>query len=242
MNVNGAQCCFGLDPPTDFIQTKTVETIAQTSYFVFYRRTKAIQVWNNIIMTWWTVPLRRTHGRETDFRAQSFRESYLNLILDSMSHGTQIRSWHFYTHLSDHVTTPVIARERLSGSVGPYAVWRDRWCVAWWQDGEKPGKIAAYFPFVNYCEFNVFWANAEVKLVQMSYNVAVRMSNGSLEILSDSPQAEVWWPSGEGAVKCRDIAWTRLLNVWQEAWLVEADLAMWLHLTSFPCGTVTRPW
>lgn len=48
--------------------------------------------------------------------------------------------------------------------------------------------------------------NAEVKLVQMSNNVAVRMSNGSLEILSDSPQAEVWWPSGEGAVKCRDIA------------------------------------
>ncbi len=42
--------------------------------------------------------------------------------------------------------------------------------------------------------------------MQMSYNVAVRMSNGSLELLSDSPQAKVWWPSGEGAVKCRDIA------------------------------------
>lgn len=40
----------------------------------------------------------------------------------------------------------------------------------------------------------------------MSNNVAVRMSNRASEILSDSPQAEVWWPSGEGAVKGRDIA------------------------------------
>lgn len=53
--------------------------------------------------------------------------------------------------------------------------------------------------------FNLSCVNAEVKLVHMSYNVAVRMFR-ALEILSDSPQAKVWWPSGEGAAKCRDIA------------------------------------
>ncbi len=76
----------------------------------------------------------------------AFRESYLKF--DSWQYVTWRTNTElaFLTHLSDHVTTPVRARERLSGSVGLYAVRRDRWCVAWWQDGEKAGEIAAYFP------------------------------------------------------------------------------------------------
>lgn len=40
--------------------------------------------------------------------------------------------------------------------------------------------------------------------MQMSNNMIVRTSVVAVEILSESPQAKVRWPSSEVAVKCKD--------------------------------------